>query len=38
MLHALSRPPAADTLRHRAGDFSMAKVAGQYLDLLDTHT
>jgi glycosyltransferase involved in cell wall biosynthesis len=38
MLHALSRPPAADTLRRRAGDFSMAKVAGQYLDLLDTHT
>jgi glycosyltransferase involved in cell wall biosynthesis len=35
MLNALAAPPAADVLRRRAADFSMAKVAEQYLDLLD---
>ena len=34
MLKALAAPPAADDLRRRAADFSMAKVAEQYLDLL----
>ena len=34
MLKALAAPPAAEDLRHRAADFSMAKVAEQYLDLL----
>jgi glycosyltransferase involved in cell wall biosynthesis len=35
MLNALAAPPAADILRRRAADFSMAKVAEQYLELLD---
>ena len=34
MLRTLAAPPAADDLRRRAADFSMAKVAEQYLDLL----
>jgi len=37
MLKTLAHPPSAAVLRRRAADFSMAKVAGQYLELLDTH-
>jgi hypothetical protein len=30
----LAAPAAPDTLRRRADDFSLAKIGGEYLDLL----